>query len=326
MPIQLNQLQGIINIGLMALALFAIAWAGIVSPAAVGNAFAKPGTALAALAVILAGAQLSVVRWRLLLAWYGSPLGFVRVWRISYISWFLGAFLPGAAGADVLRALYVKKDYPETRSLAFVSILLDRLLGLASLLILALGLLAALGRNAFPEALRVSIWLFLSGALVAVVAAPFAVAWLNRSLLSLLRRFPRLSRLIIKLDKVARLAMAVGRQQPMKLVVCLALGIAGHVFVLAALVILARSSATMALPSAKLALAGALAVLINQLPLTPSGVGVGELGFAQLCLLMAPGTEASEYGSIMLAFRLMTLISYLPGAVALLIYRPADKV
>jgi uncharacterized membrane protein YbhN (UPF0104 family) len=91
-------------------------------------------------------------------------------------------------------------------------------------------------------------------------------------------------------------------------------------------VILAQSSATAALPATKLALAGALAVLINQVPLTPSGVGVGELGFAQLCLLMAPGTGASEYGSIMLAFRLMTLISYLPGAVALLIYRPADIV
>lgn len=317
-------LQAVLNIGLLALALIALVWTGIVSPKAVASAFANPWSALAALVVILAGAQLNVLRWHLLLGWHGNPLSLSQVWRISYISWFLGTFLPGAAGADALRALYVHRACPEKRGVAFITIILDRLLGLAALLVAATGLFALLGGGGLPQTLYLGIGLLLSAAMLTVLAAPFIVVWFNRLLLRLLGRFPRLLRLFREFDDAARLALALWHRQPGKLIACLLLGVAGHALVLAAIVILARS-AGLTLSATQLALAGALATLVNQLPLTPGGIGVGELSFAQFCLVMAPGTELSAYGSVMLVFRLLTLISYLPGAPALLTYRPSES-
>ena len=132
------------KLAVLAVALGLVGRLGIVSPAAVVASFAQPGAALAALALIWLGAQLSVLRWHLLLHWQGSPLRFSQCWQISYISYFVGSFLPGAAGSDALRALYIQRECPETRAAAILTILFDRILGLAALLLLILGLAAAM--------------------------------------------------------------------------------------------------------------------------------------------------------------------------------------
>src|SRR6201989_1171387 len=94
-----------LNLFLIAAALLIIFWTGIVTPQALWAVFSRPVPAVAALIVLLAGAQLSIWRWHILLGLQGSPLAFGQVWRISYISWFLGSFLPGAARAGDPRGL-----------------------------------------------------------------------------------------------------------------------------------------------------------------------------------------------------------------------------
>jgi len=313
------------SLGLVVLALAALAWTGIVTPKAIATAVASPRLALAALAVILLGAQLSVVRWYLLLAWQGYRLRYWEVWRVSYISWFLGAFLPGVAGTDILRTIYLFKDGSDRRAASFDSVLLDRLFGLAALLILALILLLARSETGLPVILRASVCVFLAGTLLAIFAAPFAALWFKNVLLRLLHGHHRLSRLVLELEKAASLTNTAWHQEPGKLFVCLGLGVLGHVFVMAAIVLTAVGAGATALSLPDLALAGTLAVLLNQLPLTPGGIGIGEAGFAQLCLLMAPHSNPALYGSVMLVFRAMTLLSYAPGAVALMVAPPSEK-
>jgi len=287
--------------------------------------FSRPVPALAALAVLLAGAQLSIWRWHILLGLQGSPLAFGQVWRVSYISWFLGSFLPGAAGADALRALYVHKLCPGRRGVAFISILIDRLMGLATLLLVCLAILALGPTQQLPRSMLLGVVFLVAGGLAVVVVAPIVALHLNRHLLRLLHRVPRIARLAAALDEAADLARSSWRRQPTLLLACLALGMLGHVLVLTAIAILAAGSGVTALTVPQLALAGSIGVLINQIPLTPGGLGVGELGFAQVCLLMAPGSSASAYGSVMLAFRLVTLVSYLPGGLAMSNYRAAEN-
>jgi uncharacterized membrane protein YbhN (UPF0104 family) len=95
----------------------------------------------------------------------------------------------------------------------------------------------------------------------------------------------------------------------------------GHLLVATAIVVLARASGLATLSHAETAFAGTLGVLANQLPLTPGGLGVGESSFAQIARLLAPGSGALAYGSVIFTFRLVTLVSFLPGAVALLSFR-----
>jgi uncharacterized membrane protein YbhN (UPF0104 family) len=311
----------LLKLCLLAVALALVVWFGVVSPAAVLAAFARPGPALVALGLILLGAQLSVLRWHWLLRWQGSPLRLGQVWQISYISWFLGSFLPGAAGGDALRALYVHRECPETRVPAFLTILLDRLLGLAALLLLALGLAAALpGQVMAQPVLAALVGLAAAGLLAMLAAVPLA-AWLHQAVAPALGRWPWVAALVRELADAAGKALAGWREQPARLLACLGLGVVGHVLVVLAIVLLARGQGVMALTTGQLGLAGTLAVLANHLPLTPGGVGVGETSFAEICRLLAPGSAVVAYGSVIFAFRLVTLLSYLPGAVALLTYR-----
>ena len=307
------------KLAVLAVALGLVGRLGIVSPAAVVASFAQPGAALAALALIWLGAQLSVLRWHLLLHWQGSPLRFSQCWQISYISYFVGSFLPGAAGSDALRALYIQRECPETRAAAILTILFDRILGLAALLLLILGLAAAMPSAVLGSPTLVILMLGAAGVvLVLIVTLPLA-----SSLLWQFRRLPlpRVARRAERLVGVMTRALATWRGQPRRVLLCLGIGVLGHLFVAAAIVVLARAGGIHALSAAQVALAGTLAVLANQLPLTPGGLGVGETSFAQICRLLAPDSALLAYGSVIFAFRLVNLLSFLPGVIALLTFR-----
>jgi len=273
--------------------------------------------------MLVLGAQLSVLRWHLLLHWQGTPIRFRQSWQISYISFFVGSLLPGAVGGDALRALYLHRECKEMRGPAVLTIVFDRILGLAALLLLILGLAAIVPNKLLGLPVLVTL-LIGATALAAALAASLPLAsWM----LPRLRRLPgrRLRHAAMRAAGVMALALRSWRNQPGRASLCLGIGVLGHVFVAVAIVLLARAVGDVTLSAAQVAFAGMTAVLANQLPLTPGGLGVGETSFAQICAMLAPvsGT-AIAYGSVIFVFRLVTLISFLPGAVALLIFRHDD--
>ena len=313
----------IVKLAMVAVALALVVHFGIVSPAAVAATFTRPGPAFVALALIVLGAHLNVLRWHLLLRWQGTPLHVSRTWQISYISYFLGSFLPGAVGGDALRALYVSRECPETRVPALLTILFDRILGLAALLIVVLALAAALPGKVAGDPVLATLVLASAALVLALTAALPLVSGLNRWLIPCLYRlpFPRIAVAAEQLGATVASALANWRGQPWRVLFCLSIGVLGHSFVAASIVVLSRAMGIHLLSTLELGLAGMLAVLANLLPLTPGGLGVGETSFAQICRLLAPASPALAYGTVIFAFRLVTLLSYLPGAVALLIFR-----
>jgi uncharacterized protein (TIRG00374 family) len=319
-----NHLPILIKLSLLALAVALVLHFRIVTLDKVIATFVPPRAALVALGLILIGAQLSVLRWHLLLRWQGSPLPYRRVWQISYISWFLGSILPGAAGGDALRAGCILRAAAGFRVPAVLTILLDRLFGLVALLIVALAVAAVLARQIASQPVLAGLIAMAAAALLGLTTVlPFA-AWLKRRLVPMLARrgHPRLARPLRIFDEAAAQSSS-WRLRPMRLFLCLGLGIAGHALVVAAIVVLAMQLGQSQLSVAQICLAATLAILANHLPLTPGGLGVGEASFAQICLLLAPGSGAVGFGSVIVAFRLVTLLSYLPGGVALLTYREA---
>lgn len=291
----------------------------IVSPTAVTLAVANPRAVLATLVVILLGAQLNVLRWHLLLHWQGSPLRFGQTWQISYISYFVGSFLPGAAGSDALRALYLHRECPDTRTAALLTIVFDRILALGALVVLVLGLAAAMPREILRQPVLVALVLIAAAAALALIVALPLLSWLLPRAHRLWPR--RLARGAEHLGQAIMRSTANWRGQPGRVTLALILGVISHALVASAIVMLARVMGVGTLSVWELALAGTLAVLANQLPLTPGGLGVGETSFAQICLLLAPGSVALASGSTIFAFRLINLVSFLPGALALLTFR-----
>ena len=81
---------------------------------------------------------LAALRWHWLLSLQGGAFPFLRVLRWSWIGEFFAIVSPGSAGADLARGYYAFTNAPGARTGALSSILLDRLIGLGSMLFLAL--------------------------------------------------------------------------------------------------------------------------------------------------------------------------------------------
>ena len=75
-----------------------------------------------------------------------------------------------------------------------------------------------------------------------------------------------------------------------------------------ALVVLALSLKIGNLSAADYMIAAPLSMLANALPLTPGGLGVGEVAFDQICTWLDAGSDSGAYASIFFAFRAVSML------------------
>ena len=76
------------------------------------------------------------LRWRLLLRVQSIDLGWRRVFTLLMIGVFFNFFVPGGTGGDMVKIFYLLKETPRRRAHALLSVLVDRLVGLFSLIAL----------------------------------------------------------------------------------------------------------------------------------------------------------------------------------------------
>jgi len=158
-------------------------------------------TLLLVLGCLLAGA----IRWWTALRGLDVPLSRKRVIAIFFIGHFFNGFLPGTTGGDVARAVYAARGVPAHKPEAVMSIMIERLAGIAMLLLLTIaGLLAS------PEHCHLHMaMILLIGAtsliLIMLLALPdmqhFA-AWPG---LRQIARHPRLGPVVVRLYTALRL-------------------------------------------------------------------------------------------------------------------------
>jgi uncharacterized protein (TIRG00374 family) len=79
---------------------------------------------------------LATVRWQMLLRLQGITLSWWRTLGIVMIGLFFNMFLPGLIGGDVARLYFVFKCVPGRKTRATLSVVMDRLFGLFSILLL----------------------------------------------------------------------------------------------------------------------------------------------------------------------------------------------
>lgn len=89
----------------------------------------------AATALLLIERALSVFKWLLLLRVRGAAITFWRLLVINFIGGFWGLILPSSVSADVIRGVYLARSTANT-TLSVTSMLVDRLMGAISLIVL----------------------------------------------------------------------------------------------------------------------------------------------------------------------------------------------
>ncbi|MFT5239304.1 MAG: hypothetical protein ACI9X0_000264 [Kiritimatiellia bacterium] len=122
-------------------------------------------------------------RWYILLKQQGIALPFTKVHALYYLGHFFNAFLLGATGGDVAKAYYVSKETQHSKAEAVATVLIDRLIGLLTLI--ALCAIVAMVRYEFfmqaPEtrnALKFTALLFLGG--IGLLVGTLGKPWLDK--------------------------------------------------------------------------------------------------------------------------------------------------
>ena len=80
---------------------------------------------------------LAVIRWKTLLHIQHFKIGWRQATGILFIGEFFLTFTPGLVGGDVARIYYLARDQPDKKVDAFTAVLMDRVMGMLSLMLLA---------------------------------------------------------------------------------------------------------------------------------------------------------------------------------------------
>ena len=242
---------------------------------------AHPAEIAAALALTFAALFAGVVRWHVLLRRMGLPTPFSRTFRGYFIGQFFNAFLFGACGGDLARAVFAAHDHAERRAEAATSVFLDRAVGLVVTLLLGCALLVPRLRffAGHPEARPALIWM---GVFLLATLAFLALFFIRAEVARLpgLRHLAAHGRIGPLLRRIFE-ALAYFRHHARHLLVPTLLSIANLLLLAAATAALARAL-EMPLAFADLLVVFPIITVLAAVPLTPGSLGVRETLYVQL--------------------------------------------
>ncbi len=247
------------------------------------------------------GFVLASYRWYLLLRHIGVHLRFLVVFRLSLIGLFFNLLVPGGVGGDLIKIVYLRKEARERFAKALLTVLLDRLFGLAGLLILTVGVLAHKGvlGGAWdsPEVNALLGFVFAVTAVALLLLLlfflwPMLVRWgLTGPASNLSERLPR--RLVAALQQVGE-ALALVRSSPGKLLSLTGLSMGIHLCATSGVLILGRGLGLgSTITFTDYLLATQLGNLVAAIPATPGGVGGRDLTMALILRLCGAPPDIS---------------------------------
>lgn len=273
----------------------------------------KPALLLALLFMTWLTFPLCALRWQMLLRSQAIDMTGRDIFRVVYLGAFAGLFLPGMVGGDIIRTVLGKRTSAAGTATIAMTVVMDRLLGICALL--TLGVVSSFflfstfpdqaGMSRLPTHLLTlaSLAVLLLAVLFWIVhrfsARPAASGTSRQESSSSLRN-------VLKPDAFKRLGTTT-------MIVALALSLVIQGKDLFILFLVAQATGFGELGLLANFTAGIASFLAQIVPLTPGGLGVGEAVYGQTAnLLLSDGTPSS-YGSVMLAFRVLSVLSVLPS-------------
>ena len=94
------------------------------------------------LPVALIGEVANIMRWQILMRVQGMIMSWRRATMLFFVGLFFNLFLPGYTGGDFARLYYLMREFPDKRKEAILTVVMDRLIGVAALVITAVLTLA----------------------------------------------------------------------------------------------------------------------------------------------------------------------------------------
>jgi hypothetical protein len=272
---------------------------------------ADPILMLAALVAFVVSLAAIAYRLRLLLRTQGIEIRLWELVRLTFLGQFFNSVVPGVVGGDLVKAYYLAKHTPH-KGAVLVTVFVDRLMGLAELVLLAavmILLLWASRRSSLAE-MRQSV--------VATAVALAAVGWMLVFILS--RRFRRLfhlqkiySRLpVVHHVQSAGAAARRFAQRPGDLLKAMGITFVAQTMWIAGIAVAGRALAIQT-PWYQYFLYVPLIYVIGAVPVTPGGAGLVEACYKLFFASAVVGDEQAL--ALALTARVLDVVRGLPGLV-----------
>jgi len=267
------------------------------------------GYALLSAGIFLTTVAIAAYRWHLLLAAQDIPLPLTTAIKIVGASYATSIVLAGVIGGEGLRAAWILTTMRARRTVALLSLPVDRLCGLLALL--AIGSLAVVMRwdLLMSGSATMSLAILTLSLFVAAVVFITLGIWL-------LSHFPFLDRIgnwenggwgKRTIWQIVR-ATIVYRDRTGCLIKCLILSIFSNALTIVAFLVLLEFVPTGAMATVDIVLAFVLSSLANVFSITPGGIGIGEGAFEVLCRLIGGAAAGAGYGTLFFMFRIVTWV------------------
>jgi glycosyltransferase 2 family protein len=310
----LKVLLSLVRLGIGIGLLVYLARSGIVDVRALSKLATAWPITLTAVTLLLFDVFLVSLRLSWLFRPQGLHLSFRMSFQLTLVGFFFATFAPGAAGGDIARLFYATRENSGRQTEIVTVVILDRLIGLFSMLLLPL-----LFAPMFPkliESVPILRYLLVTVALLAVcLLAGFLVCLWNQSILDLLTRkafgFSKWRSLAVRGLETIR----TFRHSPGTLLSALGASMLANLLLIG-VTALGMSVVNPSGLELKMCIVIPMGYIANSLPLTPGGLGVGETAFNALFDIsgLHGGAEALLCWRIWSAFvGILGLILYLRG-------------
>ena len=278
--------------------------AGRLDFAVLGGALRRWPCLAAAAGCYTAVAFVGAARWRLVLASTGTRLPYPVALRLTYIGHISNYALPGVVGGDAVKAVVAARHASLARTLT--ATLADRVIGSIVMAAIPLFAGAALALPPGLEAARLLLGAFLLAALTA------ALLWryVDRPLRRLAMRLPK-RRLLLRAIASASAVRAHARATAG----AGALSLAAHALSILAFWLLLRAGVGCDVGWLFIVFCVPVGLLLEALPISIAGVGVGEGAFEWL---LTGACAAGAGAGAALVMHVLKPVCALPGLVFLL--------
>lgn len=257
-----------------------LAKSGIVDFRALSKLFTAWPITFAAVALLLLDSALMSVRLSWLFRPQGLNLRFSTSLKLSLVGFFFATFLPGAAGGDLSKLFYTTRGNGGRRIEIMTVVLLDRAIGLFSLLLLPLIFVPMFSQRLGSESALRSVLLTVGLLALGMTAGFLACLFSDRFMVCI----PSITRSRLTENRVVRqIRGTVTTYRKDSGVLFAALGVSLLANLL--LVLVTMLGALAVVPSSwtpRMFLVVPVGHIVNSLPLTPGGLGIGETAFNAL--------------------------------------------
>jgi uncharacterized membrane protein YbhN (UPF0104 family) len=239
-------------------------------------------------------------RWHQLNVAQQIKLSFSTTSMLTYFCVAFNNVLPGSVGGDVVRLVHAIKKFPAQKSNIILSALFDRITGLMG--ILATICIAGIWQwdSIHQNAQVLHLWWICLGISFSGILC-FAIMILMP-----------LSRINFKPIQSIVNAIQLYQNEKLTILKCLLISIIIQALMTSAVMLISKMMNIPAISPLHYAIAMGAAQIANLLPITPGGLGIGEMVFANILFLLNP-TLSAPLATVFLAFRFFCTLSYLPG-------------